>query len=316
MAKDIILIDAFAQIYRGYYAIRYLTDATGRPVNAIFAMSKFLLRMHQEYPSESGAVVFDLGKPQFRLEIQPEYKANRPPMPEDLREQLDSINELIKAFGWPVTGLEGYEADDVIAAIAADQQDASIRFISADKDLAQIITERVKMLAPNHKGGGFELRGPQEIREKFGIPPEKIIDYLAMIGDNSDNIPGLPKVGPKTAVKLLEEGGSIEDMLAHPGSISSEKLREKVVENADLLRRNVNLVTLRSQLPEMPWREHPESLQRTEPDWDKLRELCDKFNMRSVRQEIDGLAGAPVLPLAEPESGHAQPDKFTPDLFG
>lgn len=315
MAKEIILIDAFAQIYRGYYAIRYLTDSSGRPVNAIFAMAKFLLRMHQEYPSESGAVVFDLGKPQFRLEIQPEYKANRPPMPEELRGQLDVINELIKAFGWPVTGLEGYEADDVIAAIADDQKDANICFVSADKDLAQIITERVKMLAPNHKGGGFELRGPQEVKDKFGIPPEKIIDYLALIGDSSDNIPGLSKVGPKTAVKLLDEAGSIEEMLAHPGSISNEKLRAKVIENAELLHRNVDLVTLRTQLPKKPW-SAPEGLKRSEPDWDKLREFCDEYNLRRIRQDIDTLTGTPEAPVPEPVEEHTRSDKFTPDLFG
>ena len=314
MASEIILIDAFAQIYRGYYAIRYLTDSEGRPVNAIYAMAKFLLQMHNDYPSRGGAVVIDRGKPDFRLEIQPEYKANRPPMPEDLREQLDPIEDMIQAFGWPIIGKEGYEADDLIAAIAVDRTDDSIRFVSADKDLCQIITGRVKMLAPNHKGGGLTLRGPEEVMDKFGILPDKIIDYLAIIGDSSDNIPGLQGVGPKTAVKLLDEAGSIEAMLAEPEKISNPKLRLKVTENAKLLRKNVELVRLRTDIPEPEWQANPACLSRTEPDWDRLREIFQKYNMRSLVKELDGMSLMQVEKSSESEPN--QPDMFTPDMFG
>jgi 5'-3' exonuclease len=316
MAEEMILIDAFAQIYRGYYAIRYLTDSEGRPVNAIFAMAKFLLRMHHEYPSANGAVVIDRGKPQFRLEIQPEYKANRPPMPDDLRSQLDIIEELIEAFGWHVVGLEGYEADDLIAAIAVDCQDDSIRFVTADKDLCQIITNRVKMLAPNHKGGGLMLRGPDEVVEKFGIPPEKIIDYLALIGDSSDNIPGVQGVGPKTAVKLLLEAESIEKMLAQPELISNVKLRDKIVANTEILRRNIDLVTLRTDLPDAPWQSKPECLKRSAPDWEKIRLLCEEYNLNSIKRDIDALSDTPATAPVEPGNESNQPDMFTPDMFG
>lgn len=325
--NPIMLIDAFAQIYRGYYAIRDLTNSHQQPVNAIFAMAKFLLRMHREYPSTRGAVVFDRGKPAFRMALAPDYKANRSPMPDDLRSQIDIIEEMIEAFGWPKFGDKDFEADDIIAAIANDISDAEFRIISADKDLAQLISSRVKMLIPGKKGV-FKLRGTEEVIEKFMVTPEQIIDYLALIGDSADNIPGIAGIGPKTAVTLIEQAGSINAMLKHPETIVKDKLRRKVIEAADLLRKNIKLVTLNTNIPERPWLE-TNALVRHKPNWNKVYDLCEKFELKSIVKELETLRPAVAVEnelfdfvvSAEPVKDEtiatpAKPEKFAPDLFG
>lgn len=324
--QPIILIDAFAQIYRGYYAIRYLTNSKQEPVNAIFATTKFLLRIHREYPSSRGAVVFDRGKPAFRMKLAPDYKANRPPMPDELRSQLDTIEEMIGAFGWPKFGDKDFEADDVIAAIADDIKTADFRIISADKDLAQLISPRVKMLIPGKKGA-LDIRGPEEVIEKFMVTPEQIVDYLSLIGDSSDNIPGIAGIGPKTAATLIAQAGSITTMLEHPETIEKEKLRLKVIESADLLRKNIKLVTLNTAIPERPWLED-QAMDRREPDWNKIHQLCETLELKSIVKEIEALRTVPIVDdlFAMPQTPQpvkeasnppsAKPEKFAPDLFG
>lgn len=321
--KPIILIDAFAQIYRGYYAIRYLTNSKKEPVNAIFAITKFLLRLHRDYASSHGAVVFDRGKPAFRMELAPDYKANRPPMPDDLRVQLDKIELMVEAFGWPKFGDKDFEADDVIAAIATDLNKEDFLIISADKDLAQLISSRVKMLVPGKKGA-LELRGPEEVIEKFMVTPEQIIDYLSLIGDSADNIPGVAGIGPKTAATLMAQAGSIDTMLSRPETIVKDKLRQKVVDAADLLRKNIKLVTLNIDIPARPWLAE-QAMVRREPDWNKIYELCENFELKSIMKELDGLR-TPAddlfsIPATSPtvkENVDIQLDnseKFAPDLF-
>lgn len=320
--NPIILIDAFAQIYRGYYAIRSLTNSKQQPVNAIYALAKFLLKMHKEYPSAKGAFVFDRGKPAFRLELAPDYKANRSPMPDDMREQMPYIEDMVEAFGWPKLGNEKYEADDLIAAIAADYPDEPVRIVSSDKDIAQVINERVKMLVPDRKNG-FELRGPQEVVDKFNVSPGQIIDYLALIGDNSDNIPGVSGVGPKTAAGLIAQFGSLDAILADPEAITNEKLRDKIVASTDILRKNVKLVTLLTDIPEKTWCAE-NGIARREPNWEKILEMCEELELRAIAKEVTELAAPPDLfgggesskeqkPQDDADSG---PDKFAPDLFG
>ncbi len=317
--RPIILIDAFAQIYRGYYAIRYLVNSKQEPVNAIFAMTKFLLRMHRNHASSHGAVVFDRGKPAFRMELAPDYKANRKPMPDDLRSQLDAIELMIEAFGWPKFGDKDFEADDVIAAIASDLDTAEFLIISADKDLAQLISPRVKMLIPGKKGV-FDLRGPEEVIEKFMVTPEQIIDYLSLIGDSADNIPGVAGIGPKTAATLIAQAGSIATMLDKPETIVKEKLRQKIIDSADLLRKNIKLVTLNTAIPARPWLED-QALVRSEPDWNKIYELCETFELKSIMKEVDSLRPPAddlfAMPVAKEQENiqSKQPEKFAPDLF-
>ena len=215
MASPLLLIDSYSQIYRGYYAIRGLSTAQGTPTNAVFAMTKLLLRLRDEYPGYDGAFVFDKGRPAQRMLLAPSYKANRPPMPEDLRAQLDPIREMIRAFGWNIVEWDGSEADDLIAAAAERFHDRKVLIVSSDKDISQVIDERVEMLVPDHDSKGFHKRGVAETVAKFGVKPEGIVDYLALIGDSSDNIPGVEGVGPKTAAALLNQFGSIDNLIAH-----------------------------------------------------------------------------------------------------
>ena len=188
MAAPLLLIDSYSQIYRGYYAIRALTTAQGIPSNAVFAMTKLLMKLKEEYEGYEGAFVFDKGRPAQRMALAPAYKANRPPMPDDLRSQLEIIRDMIHAFGWNIIEWDGAEADDLIAAAAANFTDRKVLIVSSDKDISQVIDERVEMLVPDHDGKGFTRRGIEETIAKFGVKPSAIVDYLALIGDSSDNI--------------------------------------------------------------------------------------------------------------------------------
>lgn len=307
-----LLIDSYAQIYRGYYAIRGLTNSSGEPSNAVFAMAKFLLKLHSDYPDSDGAFVFDEGKPAHRMEIAPLYKANRPPMPDDLKAQIPIISELIDAFGWNSIKEPSWEADDLIAVICSMLKDRKIYIISADKDLSQLIDQRVEMLVPDRDGKGLQLRGVQEVVDKFGVPPKEIVDYLALIGDSSDNIPGLEGVGPKTAAQLLNQFHSIDAMLSRADEIEKEKLREKVIQGADILRTNIELVKLVSTPPEnCHW--DTGTFHKRQPDFEKIKAIAEKMELRSILKEL----GAPRHPAtvnpAPQEKKKAEPEKSAPE---
>ncbi len=318
---DILLIDAYSQIYRCFYAIRALSNSKGQATNAIFAFTKLMVKIYKDYPTVYGAFILDCGKPAFRLELAPDYKGNRPPMPDELREQIPVLEELARAFGWPMIVQEGYEADDLLAAIAAEFDDKTVKFISADKDLAQIISERVEMLVPAFKGGGFTLRGRQEAIDKFNVTPEQMVDYLALIGDSSDNIPGLQGVGPKTAAKLISEHDSIVNMLANPEAIENPKIRQKIEDNVELLEKNIKLITLKIDVPDKPWG-GLDTLTRKTPDWDKIRTICEDMELKSILRELpEGNSESDLFA----DNSHTEtaknkikkePEKFAPDFFG
>ena len=305
--RSLILIDSYAQIFRGYFAVRVLTSHDGTPTNAVFAMAKFLLKLHTDYPVDAfdGAFVFDLGKPAHRLELAPDYKANRPPAPPDLNAQVPIIRDLIRAFGWPLFEQQAWEADDLISALANAFPEREIRIISADKDLAQLINDRVAMLIPSRTGTGFELRDEAAVLEKFGVPPSGIIDYLALVGDTADNIPGIEGVGPKTAAKLICACGSIDAILANPASVANENLRAKLVDGAEHLRRNQALVRLLREPPAgANWSDA--MLVRTAPDFRRIRELAAKLDLHSILRDLDRIA---------PESAFDDASGDPDDLF-
>ncbi|MDD5729113.1 MAG: 5'-3' exonuclease H3TH domain-containing protein [Victivallales bacterium] len=312
---DILLIDAYSQIFRSFYAVRSLTNSKGQPTNAVFAFTRLMLKLYEDYPTPYGAFILDCGKPAFRLELAPEYKANRPPMPEELRQQIPLLEELASAFGWPLIVKTGFEADDLLAAIAADFADKKVRFISSDKDLAQIIDDRVEMLVPAFKGGGFLIRGYQEAVDKFQVKPEQMVDYLALIGDSSDNIPGIQGIGPKTAAKLINEHGSIAAMLAHPETLENPKLREQIIANAELLARNIKLITLNTEISDKPWNGLA-SLTRKTPDWYKIRRICEEMELKSILRDLPADGGERDLFAGSNSSGNKEKSgKFAPDLF-
>ena len=291
MADEVILIDAYSQIFRAFCALRMLTNSRGEPTNALFVFTRLLLHIQQSYPTKRGAMLFDCGKVGFRLELNPEYKANRPPMPEALRAQIPVIRTMAEAFGWPLLEEPEFEADDLIAAFTRAAADAPIRIVSSDKDLAQLVDDRVHMLSPAAGNAGFEERGVAEIVGKFAVPPALIVDYLALIGDNSDNIPGVPGIGPKSAAQLLTQFGPIESWIDHPERLAGSKFEKKLAGTAELLQRNRKLIRLREDLPPR-FRDFGTLLRRKEPDWEKIASLCREYELKSILKELPEPAAA------------------------
>ena len=280
-AKRMVLIDGYAQIYRSFHAIQGLTGPAGEPTNALYGVARFLLRLEDRFPHTLGAMVLDKGAPRERLEILPEYKAQRPPMPDELRQQVEPIREWATASGWAVLEQEGCEADDLIAGIAAAvAADCEVLIVTHDKDLGQLVDgEHVRIVAPG-KEGSFDVLGPAEVQAKFGVPPAAICDYLALVGDTSDNIPGVPGVGPKTAAALVAQFGSVEALLERLAEVSNPRIRELIAGNVEVLRRNLRLVRLPRVLP-AEWR-GIETLARRPPEWDRLLALARSHGLKSL----------------------------------
>jgi DNA polymerase-1 len=328
MNKDLILIDAYSQIFRCYYAVRELTNSKGEPTNAVFAFTRLLLKLYHDFPESHGAMVFDCGRVKFRLALIPEYKANRPSMPEELRKQIPIIRDLAAAFGWPLLEEPEFEADDLIAALAVASREP-VKIISSDKDLAQLVNPNVAMLTPDAKNHNWDLRDEARILEKFAVRADQMIDYLALLGDASDNISGVPGIGPKTAAALLKEFVSIEQMLAHPERIASERRRQLIVDHAELLTRNRKLIELRTDLP-AHFTDIDAVCRRRAPDWKRIAAICEELELRSIRRELPYLddeappeAGLPLFAEADaaPATPPAAPVPHAPqmvqdDLFG
>ena len=311
--ENTVLIDAYSQIFRSFYAVRRLTTSRGEPVNAIMVFTRLLLTLARGYAGSRGAMLFDCGKVDFRLKLLPEYKANRPPMPEELRQQLPHLREMASAFGWPLLQCENFEADDLIGGIAATDHHP-IWIVSSDKDLSQLIDERVKLLSPA-PGGGFEVRTAAEVVKRFGVAPRLIPDFLALVGDSSDNISGVAGIGPKGAADLLNAFGPIERWLEQPELLSGSRYAAKLSGCAELLRRNLALVRLRCDLPES-WTDLDELLKRREPDWSEISRLCRYWELRSILRELPPeTAVAPSEDPGDLFAPAAQPDKPTaPDV--
>jgi DNA polymerase-1 len=245
--KQFYIIDGHALIYRAYYALikNPLTNSSGMPTGAVYGFANYLLRMLELYDCPYWMIALDSEKPTFRHELFSDYKANREEMPDDLKVQMPLIDRLIEALNIPSVRQDGLEADDLIAALAqrAVQQGFDVFIVSKDKDLMQLVGPHIKMLAPE-SGGTLELMGADDVRVKMGIPPEKIVDYLALVGDASDNIPGVPGVGPKTALKILESAGSVDRLLEKPALLGNPKLEEKIIQNRESLELSKKLATL------------------------------------------------------------------------
>jgi len=225
--NTLYLVDGSSYIYRAYYAIRHLSSPSGQPTNAIYGFIQMLLKLLKDHQPRHVAVVFDVGRVTFRTGLYPEYKANRAAMPDDLRAQVGPIRDVVRAFNIPALELAGFEADDIIGALAARHSAAGGRVVvvTGDKDLMQIVTERVTLL-DTMKG---KASGIAEVIERFGVGPELVPDILGLAGDSSDNIPGVPGIGEKTAIKLIQEFGSLDQLLERAGEVkgkTGERLRE------------------------------------------------------------------------------------------
>lgn len=309
-----ILIDAYSQIFRVFYAIMHLSRKDGFPTNALFGFARLLMQIEKEYKPTSRAMFFDCGKPAFRLELSPEYKSNRPPMPEELKKQMPLLRELAELFGWQVCECKDYEADDLIgAAVKNSSLDTAI--ISSDKDLSQLIDDRCVMLIPARCGGGFEVRNCEETLKKFAVTPAQIVDYLALLGDSSDAIEGVPGIGPKTAANILNECGSLEKFFAEPGLLKNEKLRTKLCENQERIQRNIKLVTLHTQWPESELGELGKWLEKRRPNWQKIAEFAAEYELKSILKDIPKeFVKTPAEPV-EAAAAKAETPAAADDLF-
>ena len=283
LSDTTVLIDAYSQIFRSFYAVRRLTTSRGEPVNAIMVFTRLLLTLEKQYASGRGAMLFDCGRVAFRLELLPEYKANRPPMPDDLKTQIPHLREMAEAFGWKLLQAENFEADDLIGGICVNQS-GKIKIVSSDKDLSQLVDDRVTLLYPG-KGGGFEERGASEVKAHFGVAPELLVDYLALVGDSSDNIAGVPGIGPKSAADLLNTYGGISGWIDSPECLQGSRYYAKVFDKKELLERNLQLVKLNCQLP-ANWSDLDGMLRKKAPDWEHIRSLCCRWELKSILKEL------------------------------
>ncbi len=282
--NTLYLIDGSSYIYRAYFAIRHLSSPSGHPTNAIYGFIQMLLKLLKDHNPHHVAVVFDAGRTTFRTEMYPEYKANRAAMPDDLRMQMEPIREVVRAFNIPALELQGYEADDIIGALARRfaAEGGKVVVVTGDKDLMQIVTDRVTLL-DTMKG---KESGIADVIERFGVGPELVIDILGLAGDSSDNIPGVPGIGEKTATKLILEFGSLDRLLEHADEVkgkNGERLRE-FREQALLSRR---LATIECNVP---LEVDMETLTAREPDQEALNLLFKKFGFTSLIKELTGTA--------------------------
>jgi DNA polymerase I len=252
-----LLVDGFNIAYRCYFAVPELTRADGLPTNAVHGWVKSLWRLADQEKPDGTLVFFDLGGAQDRLALHPEYKAQREDMPDALVRQLPYIKSVTRAMGLVGIERDGVESDDLLAsqAVPLAAEGHEVLIVSADKDFAQVVGERISMMLPPPSANpklGWRRMDAAGVREKFGVTPQQIPDYLALVGDASDNIPGIEGVGPKTAVRWLELHGNLEGVIAHARELKPERFRESVTALADHVRRNLKLTTLNLGLPTVP----------------------------------------------------------------
>jgi DNA polymerase-1 len=278
-----LLVDGYNMAFRAFYGMPELTRADGFPTGALHGWVKTMWRLQDQEKPDAMLVFFDLGGSQDRLALHPEYKAQRKETPEPLEKQIPVIKDLTRAMGLVGVELDGVESDDLVAAQARTLADAGhdVLIVSADKDFAQCVDERIKILLPPPTANpklGWRVLDTAGVGEKFGVPPERIAEYLALIGDTSDNIPGISGVGPKTAVKWFADHQTLEGIIAHAAELKPERFREVVALEAEKLRMNLKLTTLRRESP-LP------SITPAEPKTEQLFALLEAMEMRSSLAE-------------------------------
>jgi DNA polymerase-1 len=281
--KTIFLIDSNSFCYRAYYAIRNLSTSQGFPTGAIYGFSTFLKRLLTEEKPDYLACCFDSKAKTFREEKFPEYKAHRPPMPDDLKVQIEKIKEVIAAFRIKSFELAGFEADDIIATLAKtfDKPGYKVYIVTSDKDMLQLVNQRINIYNPLKKP--VEIIDEIKVKEKFGVTSVQIIDYLALAGDATDNIPGVRGIGDKTAVKLITDFGSVDNLLKKSARIESDSVRMKIEEQKQNMLLSRELATLDQKVPV---KVSLEDIQVKKPDESKLFELFKEFEFKSLLKNL------------------------------
>jgi DNA polymerase-1 len=279
--KTLLLVDGSSYLYRAFHALPDLRNRQNEPTGAIYGVLNMLRRLHKDYAADYSACIFDAKGKTFRDDIYPEYKATRAAMPDDLGRQIAPLHEAIKAMGWPMLCVDGVEADDVIGALVkqAVKQDMRVVISTGDKDIAQLVSPNVKLVNTMTN----EVLDEAGVEKKFGLPPSLIVDYLILIGDNVDNVPGVEKVGPKTAVKWLTQYGSLANIIDHADKITGvvgENLRKAL----PWLPTARELITIRCEVDGLP---DMGELGLKPQDAAKLAELYERFDFKTWRRELD-----------------------------
>lgn len=291
--KKLLLVDGHYYLYRSFYAIRGLTNSRGEPTNAIFGFTKALRRMVQDIQPDYAAVVWDAGLPARRTALQPDYKQQRPEMPADLKAQEAPMQQLVSWLGFASIAVPGTEADDIIASYAK-AHDGETVIATNDKDILQMVNDRIAIYSTAKadlldEKTGFALLGISEVHRKWGVAPGQIGDVLALTGDSSDNIPGVNGIGSKTATALIQQFGSISEMLARLESIEKPKVREKIAEGADQILQNLEMVRLDMDLP-LPVPIHDMEVR---PQYPELIDAIAGFEFKTLLAEIKKESGKP-----------------------
>ncbi len=294
--KPFVLVDGSSYLFRAFYALPPLSNSAGEPTGAILGVISMLLKLIQEYDPEHVAVVFDAGGKTFRDELFKEYKAHRPPMPDDLRAQLPALLDIVPALGLPLLRIEGVEADDVIGTLVNKAKAGKMRSLisTGDKDMAQLVEDNVTLVNTMTN----RVMDRDGVKEKFDVTPEQIIDYLALVGDTSDNIPGIPKVGPKTAAKWLNKYGTLDEVVAHADEIAG-KVGESLRESLEQLELSRKLATIHC---DVKLEEDISDLKRREPDVDKLRKIYTRLELQSLLRQLPDDEAEPAV--SKPDSNY------------
>ena len=327
--QRLFLVDAMAIAFRAYYAFgvgRPLTTSAGQPVSALFGTALFLQKLLTEQRPDYMVIARDMRQPTFRHEMYPKYKANRTAMPEDLAAQMPHLERLLKAFGCPMLGQPGFEADDLIGTLARRwaSPDLHVYIVSGDKDFMQLIDDHTFLYTPK-KGEEATIIGRQGVYDKFSCTPEQVIDCLALIGDASDNVPGVPGIGDKGASKLIAEYGSLDKILDNIPLINNKKMREALLNGRDLAYLSKKLVTIRTDV-EIPLELADAACDPfTAVTRQELRDLYEELEFTGLSKKIDNLlqeqnkqavtgdsnhnsdSAAPAMPTQAPRADSSEP---------
>jgi len=302
--SPLILVDGSSYLFRAFHAMPPLTNSEGHPTGAIFGVINMIGKLLEQYQPEHIAIIFDAKGKTFRNEMYPEYKAHRPPMPDDLRVQIEPIHQIVTALGLPLLVIEGVEADDVMGTLAyqATEQKMNALLSTGDKDMAQLVNEHITLINTMND----TLMTPETVVEKFGVKPEQIIDYLALMGDTADNIPGIPKCGPKTAAKWLQAFGNIDRLIENAPMIKG-KIGENLRANLEQLALSRQLTTIKTDC-DLPVK--AEDIKRQPADLEALAELFGRYDLKNWHQQV--LKGELPFSRVTGRKAHSQTLSSTP----
>jgi 5'-3' exonuclease len=305
----LLLIDGHYYVYRSFFAIRDLRQRDGTPTNAIYGFVKTVRKMVADLAPDLGAVMWDMGLPKRRTELQPEYKQTRSEMPDEMRPQLDFIQRLVPMLGFASLGVPDTEADDLMAsyAVAARARGDSVVLATNDKDLFQLVNEHVRVYSTNKTDlaaptDAFALLGAEAVRRKWNVEPAQIGEVLALVGDSVDNIPGVEGIGPKTAATLMQEHGSIDSLLANLGAVKNEKLRAKLEAARAQIAQNREMVRLDLDLP-MPT---PLDALRITPRYPELIAALEGCEFKGLTAEVKAEAASRGAAAPTPTLGQGE----------